>query len=94
MKFVVATDSRPHMQTSAVTDAPRMAWFRRSPAPGLFFHSERKSQYCSHEFLQALEGYEMKSSMSRKGDCWDYAPTESDRRTPGRLHSWGGTVRR
>ena len=57
------------MHTSAVTDALRMAWFRRRPAPGLIFHSDRGSQYCSHEFQKALAGYEMKSSMSRKGDC-------------------------
>jgi hypothetical protein len=35
------------------------------------------AQYCGHEFQSALEGYKMKSSMSRKGDYWDNAPTES-----------------
>lgn len=80
---VVGWSMRAHMQASAVTDALRMAWFRRRPAPGLIFHSDRGSQYCSHEFQQALAGYEMKSSMSRKGDCWadlgfcHNAPTES-----------------
>ena len=74
---VVSWSVRPHMQTNAVTDALRMAWFRRRPARGLIFHSDRGSQYCSHEFQTALAGYEMKSSMSRKGDCWDNAPTES-----------------
>ena len=29
------------------------------------------AQYCGHEFQSALAGYKMKSSMSRKGDCWD-----------------------
>ena len=54
-----------------------MAWFRRHPTAGLIFHSDRGSQYCSHEFQNALVGYEMQSSMSRKGDCWDNAPSES-----------------
>ena len=27
------------------------------------------AQYCSQAFHDALKGYEMKSSMSRKGDC-------------------------
>ena len=63
-----------HMQASVVVDALRMAWFRRRPAPGLIFHSDRGSQYCGHDFQQALKGYEIKSSMSRKGDCWDKAP--------------------
>jgi transposase InsO family protein len=40
-----------------VTDALRMAWFRRHPEPGLIFHSDRGSQYCSHDFQAALKGY-------------------------------------
>ena len=68
---VVGWSMRDHMQTSVVTDALRMAWFRRRPAPGLIFHSDRGSQYCSQTFQDALRGYEMRSSMSRKGDCWD-----------------------
>ena len=68
---------RTHMQASMVTDALRMAWFSRKPPPGLVFHSDRGSQYCSREFQGALKAYGMRSSMSRKGDCWDNAPTES-----------------
>jgi len=30
-----------------------------------------------NEFQQALKGYKMRSSMSRKGDCWDNAVNES-----------------
>ncbi len=74
---VVGWSMQPHMQTSLVTDALRMAWFRRHPEPGLIFHSDRGSQYCSHDFQAALKGYRMRSSMSRKGNCWDNAPTES-----------------
>ncbi len=74
---VVGWSMQPHMQASLVTDALRMAWFRRHPAPGLIFHSDRGSQYCSHSFQAALSSYGMRSSMSRKGNCWDNAPTES-----------------
>ena len=74
---VVGWSMKEHMQASLVSDALRMAWFRRRPEPGLIFHSDRGSQYCSHEFQNALKEYGMKSSMSRKGDCWDNAPTES-----------------
>ena len=74
---VVGWSMQPHMQTSLVSDALRMAWFRRRPEPGLIFHSDRGSQYCSHAFQQALAEYGMQSSMSRKGNCWDNAPTES-----------------
>ena len=68
---MVGWSMRDHMQTSVVTDALRMAWFRRRPAPGLIFHSDRSSQYCSHEFQSELKGFVMKSSMSRKSNCWD-----------------------
>ncbi len=74
---IVGWSMQPHMQTSLVTDALCMAWFRRKPATGLVFHSDRGSQYCSQTFQDALKGYGMRSSMSRKGDCWDNAPTES-----------------
>jgi putative transposase len=65
------------MQTSLVKDALAMAWWRRQPQPGLIFHSDRGSQYCSHDFQDALKGWGVRSSMSRKGNCWDNAPTES-----------------
>ena len=85
---VVGWSMQPHMQSSLVTDALRMAWFRRSPEVGAIFHSDRGSQYCGHEFQAALAEYKMKSSMSRKGDCWDNAPTESlwGRLKVGRLY--------
>ena len=66
-----------HMQTSLVKDALAMAWFRRRPAERLIFHSDRGSQYCSHEFQDALKDWGMRSSVSRKGNCWDNSPTES-----------------
>ena len=43
-----------HMQASLVTDALRMAWFRRHPLPGLVFHSDRGSPYCNGTFQAAL----------------------------------------
>lgn len=85
---MVGWSMQPHMQSSLVTDALRMAWFRRAPEADVIFHADRGSQYCGHEFQSALAGYKMKSSMSRKGDCWDNAPTESfwGRLKVGRLY--------
>src|ERR1700739_4942581 len=68
---------QPHMSTELVSDALRMAWFRRRPEAGLIVHSDRGSRYCSHDFQDLLKGYGMRSSMSRRGNCWDTAPTES-----------------
>jgi putative transposase len=74
---VVGWSMQPHMQSSLVTDALKMAWFRRHSAPGLIFHSDRGSQYCGHEFQSTLAAYKMRSSMSRKGNCWDNAPRKA-----------------
>ena len=74
---VVGWSIKPRMTTDIVTDALTMAWFRRKPAPGLMHHSDRGSQYASHAFQARLKEYGMLCSMSRKGNCWDNAPTES-----------------
>ncbi|CAM5564489.1 Putative transposase OS=Eoetvoesiella caeni OX=645616 GN=DFR37_1491 PE=4 SV=1 [Eoetvoesiella caeni] len=74
---IVGWSIKPHMQTSLVKDALTMAYMRRQPAPGLIFHSDRGTQYCSREFQQTLSTWQIRSSMSRKGDCWDNAPIES-----------------
>lgn len=68
---------KPRMTTDLVLDALSMAWFRRRPGPGVLFHSDRGSQYASHAYQARLATYGMRGSMSRKGNCWDNAPTES-----------------
>jgi transposase InsO family protein len=60
-----------------VIDALTMAIWRRKPSSGLVFHSDRGSQYCSHDFQKLLKNHGILSSMSRKGDCWDNAVAES-----------------
>jgi len=49
----------------------------KRPAQGLIHHSDRGSQYCSHEYRNILERFGLKASMSRKGNCYDNAPMES-----------------
>lgn len=93
---VVGWSMRSDMQAIGTLDALRMAWFRRRPAAGLIFHSDRGSQYCSHDFQRLLKDYDMLSSMSGKGDCWDNAPTESlwGRLKVGRLYGRRFATRR
>ena len=74
---VVGWSLKPRMTADIVIDALAMAWFRRRPAPGVIHHSDRGSQYASHAFQARLKEYGMTCSMSRKGNCWDNAPTES-----------------
>jgi len=74
---VVGWSIKPRMTADIVVDALSMAWFRRKPAPGLIHHSDRGSQYASAAFQGKLVEFGMTCSMSRKGNCWDNAPTES-----------------
>lgn len=74
---VVGWSLKPRMTADIVTDALTMAWFRKKPAPGVMHHSDRGSQYASNLFQDKLKEYGMICSMSRKGNCWDNAPTES-----------------
>jgi len=46
-----------------------MAWYSRSPADRLIFHSDRGSQYASRCYSDLLVGHGIKASMSRKGNC-------------------------
>jgi len=74
---IVGWSIKPRMTADIVVDALTMAWFRGKPAPGLIHHSDRGSRYASHAFQARLKEYGMTCSMSRKGNCWDNAPTES-----------------
>ena len=49
----------------------------KRPEPGLIHHSDRGSQYCTHEYRKLLEQFSIKASMSRKGNCFDNAHMES-----------------
>jgi putative transposase len=66
-----------HMEASLVCDAMRMAITTRRPAPGLLFHSDRGSQYCSKVFRDLLGAHQITQSLSRPGQCWDNAVAES-----------------
>jgi putative transposase len=49
----------------------------KRPADGLIHHSDRGSQYCSHEYRRIMDRFGLKVSMSGKGNCFDNAPMES-----------------
>jgi putative transposase len=65
------------IQTALVNDAITMAIWKRKPAKGLIWHSDRGSQYCSKSHRTILKDHGILQSMSRKGDCWDNATSES-----------------
>jgi len=65
------------MTTQLVLNALIQARMRFNPAAGLIHHSDRGSQYASHEYQHVLKNYQMVPSMSRKGNCYDNACMES-----------------
>jgi len=70
----------------AVSDSPdsvltakalQMAYQTRLKPSGVLFHSDQGSHYTSKKFTESVAKCNgMKQSMSRKGNCWDNAPTE------------------
>jgi putative transposase len=66
-----------NMRTELPLEALAMAVRDRCPSPGLVHHSDRGSQYASHDYRKALKEAGATCSMSRKGDCWDNAVAES-----------------
>lgn len=57
--------------------ALQMAFVNRPPGKGLLFHSDRGIQYGCEAFRSKLSSRKITQSMSRKGNCWDNAPSES-----------------
>lgn len=54
-----------------------LAALKRRPGARPLIHSDRGVQYASKEFRQLLWAHKLRQSMSRKGDCWDNAVSES-----------------
>lgn len=76
-RLVVGYSMSVNIDTQLVSAALKMALISRNPDDGLIFHSDRGSQYASHDFRDLLENNGIIQSMSRKGNCWDNACAES-----------------
>jgi putative transposase len=74
---IVGWSMQPTLERGLVLAALEHALQRRQPAPNLLHHSDRGSQYASADYQALLAQAEMRSSMSRKGNCWDNAAMES-----------------
>ena len=53
-----------------------MAFETRGQPKELLFHSDQGCHYTSLSFRQLIWRYQIKQSMSRRGNCWDNAPME------------------
>ncbi|WP_139824657.1 IS3 family transposase [Paracoccus sp. J56] len=65
------------MKRDLAIRALKMAIALRSPPRGCIFHSDRGSQYCSHDYQKILREHGFKVSMSGKGNCYDNAAVET-----------------
>ena len=54
-----------------------MAIWKRKPKEGLIWHTDRGSQYASTSHRKIIKNHKLVQSMSRKGNCWDNAISES-----------------
>lgn len=76
-KEVVGSAMGSRMTDSLVRLALARALAYRRPPPGCICHSDQGSQYCSAAYQLDLIHARLRPSMSRRGNCWDNAPTES-----------------
>ncbi len=54
-----------------------MAVNLRQPPKDCIFHSDRGSQYAVYDYQKKLQQYQIKPSMSGKGNCYDNAAVET-----------------
>lgn len=65
------------MKRTLAIRAVNMAIALRRPPRGCIHHSDRGSQYCSHDYQKILHQHGFKVSMSGKGNCYDNAAMET-----------------
>lgn len=76
-QIIVGLSMGERMTKELVINALESTWLRSGKPSGVLLHSDRGSQYCSHDYQVLLRNYGFTCSMSRKGNCWDNAPMEA-----------------
>ena len=74
---VVGYAMSERIDRALVLEALREALVRRPGVCDLVHHSDRGSQYASHDYRDVLDQAGIMCSMSRRGNCWDNAVAES-----------------
>jgi transposase InsO family protein len=74
---VVGWAMSEHNDEQLTLAALHMALDQRQPEPGLLHHTDRGSTYASGAYQDVLAKNDIVCSMSRKGNCWDNAVSES-----------------
>ena len=74
---VIGWSMSDRIDKSLALNALEMALLRRKPDAQVLHHTDRGTIYASDEYLAKLAAHNLRSSMSRKGNCYDNAVAES-----------------
>ncbi|MCU4677339.1 IS3 family transposase [Catenovulum sp. 2E275] len=74
---IVGWSMSDRMTEDLAMQAVTAAYWRRKPKQQVNLHSDQGSQYSSRQFRKLLDAYNIKPSMSRRGNCHDNAVAES-----------------
>jgi putative transposase len=69
------------LEAELTLEALRVALRRRRPAPGLVHHSDQGVQYAASDYVDLLQAHGIRVSMSRRGNPYDNAISESFMKT-------------
>ncbi len=75
--LVIGWSMSQRMEKQLVVQAVLMALWQKRSAGNVILHSDRGSQYTSHEYQHFLTTHGIVSSMSAVGSCYDNAAVES-----------------
>ncbi|WP_155808926.1 IS3-like element ISDac1 family transposase [Desulfuromonas acetoxidans] len=73
---VVGLSLSENCDAQLAVNAVKNAYRTRKKPTGVLVHTDQGQQYGSDLFCLQLRCYQMKQSMSRRGNCWDNAPME------------------
>jgi transposase InsO family protein len=76
-RMIVGWELSERLTASLVTSALDRALSQRPASEGLIVHSDRGSQYASIELAKLAKEHHLQLSVSRTGNCYDNAVTES-----------------
>lgn len=76
-KMVIGYAMGEDYKTPLIQSALRHAADRTALDPGAIFHSDRGSNYTSHEFATTITEMDLRHSVGRTGICYDNAMAES-----------------
>lgn len=76
-RYVVGWATSESLEDELTLAALDRALETRRPPPGLIHHTDRGSQYASYDYGKRLVHGGLVASMSRRGNCYDNAPSES-----------------